>query len=159
MVIRHSLLMMTTLSLAMAGSACSDNRAEERANPAADGDMVQVEGCLNGSVDGRVVLTAAPDAVGSTAASTGGDRDTHSYVLTGGDNLQAHFGKRVEVSGQLIGETREVEREATGETQTARSASESGIPTVKTTEEVDLEVRQLQVASVRELAPSCQVTP
>jgi hypothetical protein len=30
---------------------------------------------------------------------------------------------------------------------------------VKTTEQVDIEVRQLQVAAVRAISPTCQVTP
>lgn len=120
--------------------------------------MVKVEGCLNGGTGGRVVLTAAPDAVG-TVARIDGERDTYSYVLSGGDNLQSHFGKRVEVTGELIGKTQEVEQEATRETQSAPATGESRTPTVETTEAVDLEVRQLQVAGVRELAPTCQVTP
>jgi hypothetical protein len=169
MVLRYSTCVMASLILVTAAAACSDNRAEERPTTAAadrrpaagGGDMVKVEGCLNGGADGRVVLTAAPDPLGRTAARVGGDRDrdTHSYVLAGGDNLQSHFGKRVEVTGELIGKTQDVEQQSRNETQSAPASSDSRTPTVKTTEEVDIEVRQLRVAGVRELAPTCEVTP
>jgi len=151
----------------VAGAACSNNRAEERpstaaaadSRPAEDSETVKVEGCLSGGSDGRLVVTAAPGALANTMARAGaGDRDTHSYVLVGGDNLQMHVGKRVEVTGRWIGKTQEVEQEASRETQTAPASGESKTPTVKTTEAVDIEVRQLQVAGVRELAATCQVT-
>jgi hypothetical protein len=38
------------------------------------------------------------------------ERDTHSYVLVGGDNLQAHLGKRVEVVGTLSGKSQDMEQ-------------------------------------------------
>jgi hypothetical protein len=93
-----------------------------------------------------------------------GDRDTYSYVLVGGTNLQAHFGKRVEVSGTVVGKRQELEHEAKTTSQaapaaTAPGARSGGTPTVETKEEVDLEVRQLNVNQVREVAPTCQVNP
>ena len=89
-----------------------------------------------------------------------GERDTHSYVLTGGSNLQSYLGKRVEVAGTLTGREQEVESEAKSRTEgTPTGTSGRDIPTVATKEEVDLEVRQLKVNDVRELAPTCQVNP
>jgi hypothetical protein len=169
-VMRQPILGLLSLSVILGGAACSNYSAEERATPAArgenptsgSGDMVKVEGCLNGSPDGRVVVTAAPDPLGSTVARAGvdRDRDTNSYVLVGGESLQSHIGKRVEVTGTLIGKKQEVEQEAKQETQSApASAGSDKTPTVKTSETVDIEVRQLQVAGVRDLAPTCQITP
>jgi hypothetical protein len=143
------------LSLAIGSSSCSAPGAESRRD-----DTVKVEGCLSGADDGRVVLTAAPDAAVSAAArvGTGPDRETHSYVLVGGDNLQAHFGRRVEVSGTLIGKERELEHDAKS-TQSVPAANpdRERQPTVSTKEEIDVEIRQLSVASVRDVAPTCQV--
>jgi hypothetical protein len=151
--------------LAVAGAACSgDNSAEEArenggTNPGG-GDTVTIAGCLN-SKDGNVVLTAAPDPAVTVPARVGmGERDTHSYVLVGGNNLQAHLGRRVEVSGTLVGDEEELERETETESQaTPTGTSGGGTPTVETKEEVDIEVRQLNVANVRELAANCDVTP
>lgn len=166
---RQPILGVMSLSLVLAGAACSNYSAEERATPAAagerplaaGGDMVKVEGCLSGGPDGRVVVTAAPDPLGSAVsrAAVDRDRDTNSYVLVGGDSLQSHIGKRVEVTGTLIGKTQEVEQQARTESQSAPAGDSGRTPTVKTSETVDLEVRQLQVSGVRDLAPTCQVTP
>lgn len=170
MVKRQPILGLLSLSLVLGGAACSNFGAAERATPAASdmrpladsGDTVKVEGCLSGAPDGRVVMTAAPDPLGNAVARAGvdRDRDTNSYVLVGGESLQSHIGKRVEVTGTLIGKKQEVEQEAKRETQSAPSTAGSDkTPTVKTSETIDIEVRQLQVAGVRDLAATCQVTP
>ena len=65
------------------------------------------------------------------------ERDTHSYVLVGGDNLQAHLGKRVEVIGTLSGKTQDMEQESTKKTEAA-PATAGDTPTVKTKEDIDL---------------------
>jgi hypothetical protein len=158
-----------SFSLAIFGAACSEPQVGGRASSAADptgsasasGGNVSVEGCLNGGPDGRVVLTAAPGPAVTTAARPGmGERDTHSYVLVGGQNLQQHFGKRVAVSGTLMGRGDELEREMKTEAQAKPTGTTGGDkPTVETKAEVDLEVRQLNVAEVREVSPTCQVNP
>jgi len=148
------------LNLAIAGAGCSSARGSEgdsKGRTAGSGDAVTVTGCLTSGQDGRFALTAAPGAAVSTAARAMDDeRDTHSYVLVGGDNLQAHLGKRVEVTGTLAGKTQDMEQKTTKETQ-ATPASGKDTPVVKTKEEVDLEVRQLNVREVRDLAPTCEV--
>ena len=149
------------LNLAIA-AACSSARGDEPKagdRSSSSGDTVTIAGCLSAGADGRFALTAAPDAAVATAArAMDNERDTHSYVLVGGDNLQAHLGKRVEVVGTLMGKTQDFEREATKKTE---STPETGkdTPTVKTKEDIDLEVRQLNVREVRDVAPTCVVNP
>jgi hypothetical protein len=125
-------------------------------------DAVTVSGCLSGGPDGRFVLTAAPDKGVTTAARPGmGERDTFSYVLVGGANLQQHVGKRVEVSGTLAGHRQEVETEAKTEGQ-SRPTGTSGTrdqPKVDTKAEVDVEIRQLSVSAIRELDVTCKINP
>ena len=138
------------LNLAI-GVACSNIRGEE---------TVTIAGCLSADEAGRFALTAAPDAaVATTARAMDNERDTHSYVLVGGDNLPAHLGKRVEVVGTLSGKTKDFEREATTKTEAPPAASGGETPTVKTTEDIDMQVRQLNVRTVREVAPTCSVNP
>jgi hypothetical protein len=138
------------LNLAIA-AGCSNAIGEE---------TVTIAGCLSTGADGRFALTAAPDAAVATAArAMDNERDTHSYVLVGGDNLQAHLGKRVEVVGTLSGKTRDMEREATKKTDAPPATSGGDTPTVKTTEDIDMEVRQLTVREVRDVAPTCVVNP
>jgi hypothetical protein len=123
---------------------------------------VTVAGCLSGGPDGRYVLTAAPDKGVTTAARPGmGERDTYSYVLVGGTNLQEYVGARVEVSGTLAGRSQELEKEARTEGQ-ARPTGTSGAaeqPKVETKAEIDVEIRQLSVSAIRQLDPTCKLNP
>lgn len=118
-----------------------------------------ITGCLSSSPDGRFALTAAPDAAVSTVARAAADeQETHTYILIGGENLQAHLGKRVEVTGTLTGRTQELDHDA--KTKTEQPPTSRGeTPTVKTNEEVEISVRQLTVHQVRDVAPTCTVNP
>jgi len=155
-------LLLTTAPVILAlAVGCSAASGDERAGAGRDsgsGDEVSVTGCLTASPDGKFALTAAPDA-GVTAASRAMDdeRDTHSYVLLGGDNLQAHLGKRVEVTGTVSGRIQELEQDSSRKTQGAPAGRGDDTPQVKTKEEIDLEVRQLNVRQVRAVAPTCDV--
>ena len=160
---RRTLIWVAALNFAVAGAACSSARGDEGASAKdanSSGDTVTIAGCLSTGQDGRFALTAAPGAaVATTARAMDDERDTHSYVLIGGENLQAHLGKRVEVIGTLSGRTEDMEQKDTKKTETAPATSGGDTPTVKTQEEVDLQVRQLNVRQVRDLAPTCAVNP
>ncbi len=151
------------VNLAIAGAACSSTRGEESREAGRDsgsGDAVSIAGCLTSAPDGRFALTAAPDAAVATAArAMDNERDTHTYMLVGGDNLGAHLGKRVEVSGTLIGEARDMEQEASRKTTAPPATAGGDTPTVKTTEDIDMKIRQLNVREVKELAPTCVINP
>ena len=151
------------LNLAIAGAACSSARGNEDggdARPSGSGDDVTIAGCLSGA-DGRFALTAVPDATGAIAgrAVVGNERETHSYVLVGGSNLQEHVGKRVEVTGTIVGREREIDHEAEKKTQQPDATGSGDKPTVKTEEDVEVEVRQLNVREVRGVSGNCQLTP
>ena len=150
------------LNLAIAGLACSSARGNEEpgdARSSGSGDEVTIAGCLSGT-DGRFALTAAPDAAVAIAgrAVAGNERETHSYVLVGGNNLQQHLGKRVEVTGTIIGEEKDIEHEAEKKTEQPDATGSGDRPTVKTQEEVEVEVRQLNVRDVRAVSGDCQLT-
>jgi hypothetical protein len=159
---RTLIIAAAALNLAIA-AACSSARGDEARggdDASSSGETVTIAGCLTGTSDGRFALTAAPDAaVATTARAMDNERDTHSYVLIGGDNLQAHLGKRVEVIGTVTGKKQEMEQESSRKTEAAPSTSGGDTPTVKTTEDIDVEVRQLNVRQVRDLAPTCVVNP
>ena len=149
------------LTLAIAGAACSSVRGDEDRDGRAtgSGDTVTIAGCLTSGPDGRFALTAAPDAAVATAARAMADeRTTHSYVLVGGENLQAHVGKRVEVTGALTGNGDDIDEDTTRTTEAPRSGG-GDTPTVKTKEEIELEVRQLKVNQIRDVAPTCELKP
>ena len=170
MAIRTPICGAAALVFAVAVSACSSDRPEERGAPSPEanrpaggsGDSLTVAGCLNGGPDGKFVLTAAPDPGVTTAARPGmGERDTFSYVLIGGSNLGQHVGKRVEVSGTVAGRRQEIESEARteGTARPSGTADTRTQPKVETKAEVDVEIRQLNVSAIRELAPNCAINP
>jgi hypothetical protein len=156
---RRTLIWVAALNFAVAGVGCSSARGDERngENKAnSSGDAVTVTGCLSSGQDGRFALTAAPDeAVSTPARGLDGVRNTYSYVLVGGDNLQAHLGKRVEVIGTVSGSTKDIDHADSKKTESAPAAGGNDTPTVKTKEAIDLEVRQLNVREVRDLASTC----
>ena len=150
-------------TLAIFGAACSSARGSEEpkdTSASGSGDTVTIAGCLSGSADGRFALTAAPDPAASAAARSvmGDERETHSYILVGGDNLQQHLGRRVEVVGTITGREREIEHDAKKKTEVPNATGGDEKPTVKTTEEVEVEVRTLQVKEVRPVAGECKLT-
>ena len=150
------------LIVGVAGTACSSARGDERgsAGGASGSGETTIAGCLTSSADGRFALTAAPDAAVATAArAMDNERDTHTYVLVGGENLQAHLGKRVEVTGTTTGKAQDMEQEVKARSSAPPAAGGGDTPTVKTTEDVDMTVRQLNVREVRDVAPTCVVNP
>jgi hypothetical protein len=149
--------------LAVFATACSSARgSEERSEAAASGsgDTSTIAGCLSGTPDGRFVLTAAPDALAATAGRSvaGDERETHSYILIGGDNLQQYIGRRVEVAGTQSGSPQQVEHDARAKAEVPNATGGNDKPTVKTTEEVEVQVRQLNVREVRPVAGDCKLT-
>lgn len=142
-------------------AGCSSARGDERGGDAGSGDEVTIAGCLSTDSAGRYALTAAPDASVSTVARAMDDEwDTKTYLLIGGDNLQSHLGKRVEVTGRIAGRTIDMEHKDTKEAQEPpASGGDHNQPSVKTKEEIDLEARQLNVREVKDVAPTCTVNP
>lgn len=147
------------LNVAIAGAACSSARGNEGGDgdrASSSGDAVTIAGCLTGQ-NGNFVLTAAPDAAAALAARTVADeRETHSYVLVGGTNLQDQVGKRVEVVGIVEGRERGIDHDS--KKTTAGAPASGDTPTVSTKEEVEIEVRRLNVREVRAVAGTCQLT-
>jgi hypothetical protein len=142
-------------------AGCSAMSGEKRDDAGRSGDEVTIAGCLSTDATGRYALTAAPDASVSTVARAMDDeRDTKTYLLVGGDNLQAHIGKRVEVTGVVSGDSLDMEHKDTKKTdQQPATGGDDNQPSVKTKEEIDLEARELSVRQIRDVAPTCVVNP
>ena len=155
--------LVTFFTLVIFGTACSSARGtDDRSDAAASGsgDAVTITGCLNGTPDNRFALTSTPDAVGAIAGRSvaGDERETHSYILIGGENLQQHIGRRVEVVGTLSGDSRQLEHDGKAKAEVPNATGGDDKPTVKTTEEVEVQVRQLNVREVRPVAGDCKLT-
>lgn len=114
--------------------------------PQATATPERVQGCLRaGEAGGTFVLTAgAADTQMATAAT---------YQLLGTpEMLQAHIGKRVEVTGTVVSEQTAQSRGATMPAE-ERAKGTTGTPTVQSTTQVD--VKRLQVSGVTPVAGEC----
>ena len=156
------IILMLGANLALFGAACSSASGNEEradANASGSGDEVSITGCLSGT-DGRFALTATPDATGAIAgrAVAGDERETHSYILTGTADLQPHIGKRVEVTGTVEGGKKEIEHDAKKKQVEPNATGGDEKPTVRTQEEVEVQVRQLNVRNVRAVGGDCSLT-
>lgn len=125
-------------------------------------DEITVTGCLTASARGDAFVLTPLKKDPLTAEMTARTTDvtpTYTYELTGGQNMRAHVGQQVSITGTLdrsVKKDTEVDREQ--KTQTAPARPGDPKPTVKTEEKAELELRRLQVQTVKSIGKPC-VTP
>jgi len=152
----------TLLAGAVLSGACGGGTDRAVDTRAPGTDELTVRGCLTGA-DGRFALTVTPDSMDAVASRTaaGDERDTHTYALVGGSNLQAHIGRQVEVTGTVAGRDREVDvdqKESTRQPTGTTGTGEQVTPKVESRTEIEVQARQLTVRSVRALDQPCATT-
>ena len=148
----------TLLSLALAGTACRPDDNDHTVPPRAEGDNVPVtvNGCLtSGPNQQRFVLTAATEPMTSTAVRAAGAAPTFTYELVGGENLADHVGRQVTVHGRLDDAMDSAEFEEEQKARVDENTPRGETPTVKSTEEVEVEVRRLFIESVEASREPC----
>ena len=162
----HRVLIVSILGVCLAGSAaCSRNREADKARPSlkdvaavtADKGHVEVTGCLsNDPQTQRFVLTARSNQLSALAnRAAAGEAETFHYVLVGGNDLQSMLGKEVKVAGDVVGKGKDVDVKRTESAKDAGKATADATPAVKTTEEIEMQVEQLNVSSVTATGGSC----
>jgi hypothetical protein len=136
-------LTLTSAACARQDSATPD--ATTATAPQTRNSPMTVAGCLRaGEADNTFVLNAA---------AAEGSPETATYQLVGeAAQLRDHIGRRVEVSGTLTAE-QEV-RSAGAAVAEEKAKGTAGTPVVET--RTKIEVKQLQVSSVRPLGESCE---
>ena len=114
-----------------------------------------VVGCLQtGAQPNQFVLRATADSLAKgVAVATSGAVPNITYQLSGGDNLAAHVGHRVELTGRTTGRAQKAT--ATDSDVTRERIPGKPDPKVETTEKVPIEVRDLQVESLKMVSTSC----
>jgi hypothetical protein len=138
-----------------------ENPRQERGEnrDATPSDELTVTGCLTASARGdRFVLTPLkkdPLAAEMTTRTTD-VAPTYTYELRGGQNLRAHVGQQVSITGVLDrGFEKDAEMDRERETQAAPARPDAPKPTVETKEKAELELRRLQVKSVKSIGKPC----
>ena len=120
-----------------------------------DRKMITVIGCLqSGAQAGQFVLAATADPLAKgVAVATSGAVPNITYELSGGTNLNAHLGHRVEVSGRTSGKARKAESTDTSVKRERIPGKPD--PQVETTEKAAIELRDLDISSLKMVSPSC----
>jgi len=155
------------LSLAVTAGACGRRDESPRADAppsadaqkASDRDQVEVTGCLTGNRDtNQYVLTANANALSTlTNRAAAGEAETFHYQLVGGNDLQAYVGKEVVVKGSVEGNGKDVNIETKDKAdRPAKAGGDQATPVVKSTEEIEMQVERLNVASVMPTGAACQ---
>jgi hypothetical protein len=125
-----------------------------------DPDELSVTGCLTASArrDRFMLTPLKKDALaGEMTRRTTDVAPTYTYQLVGGSNMGAHIGQQVTVTGKLdrsFKEDAEVDRER--ETQAAPARPDAPKPTVETKEKAEVELRRLQVGTVKSIGKKCE---
>jgi hypothetical protein len=152
------------LSLA-AGAACSRGTDESRTatarGSAPDDKQVEVTGCLTSNAEAnQFVLTANANALSSmTNRAAAGEAETFHYQLVGGNNLHAYVGREVVVKGSVRGDGNDVNLEPKNPRDEAQPTSrgEEATPAVESSQEIEMQVEQLAVASITPTGSACQI--
>jgi hypothetical protein len=130
----------------------------DRKTAAKNDDLKQttVVGCLQtGAQPNQFVLAATADPIAKgVAVATSGTVPNVTYVLSGGTNLAAHVGHRVEITGRTSGGAQKAV--ATDANATKRVEIEGKPdPKVETKEKIAIEMRDLQIESLKMVSTSC----
>jgi hypothetical protein len=120
-----------------------------------DRKPIKVVGCLqNGAQANQFVLMATADPIAKgVAVATSGSVPNVTYVLSGGTNLAAHVGHRVEISGRTTGTVQKAV--STDSNMKRESLPDKPDPKVETKEKATIEMRDLQVETLNMVSTSC----
>ena len=144
-----------TISLAGA-STLAQNTSSRPSTDKRDPSLITVTGCLQkGAQPNTFILTKVPDPLASSvAASSGGAVPTVTYQLSGGQNLAAHLGHKVEVTGKGPLKPAKAVEVTSAETKREEPAGKK-TATTEVKERAAVAVRPLAVESVRMVSTDC----
>ena len=152
-----------TTILAIAALSVSTTAAAGQATTGAakrddDKKPITVVGCLQtGTQANQFVLAATADPIAKgVAVATSGSVPNVTYVLSGGQNLAAHVGHRVEITGRTSGSA----QKATSEDASVKRerVPDKPDPKVEVKEKATIEMRDLQIESLKMVSTSCAAT-
>ena len=145
----------TTLVLGLTLSTSLAAAQQPAKSPSNDDQKpLTVVGCLQaGAQPNQFVLlaTADPMAKGVSVAMSGSVPNV-TYVLSGGTNLAAHVGHRVEVTGSSTGKA---QKAVSSDTNVKRAEAPGPDTKVETKEKASIEMRDLRINSMKMVSTSC----
>jgi hypothetical protein len=124
---------------------------------ASDSDLktLTVIGCLQeGAQPNQFVLANTADPVSKgVAVRMSGAVPNVTYQLSGGDNLAAHGGHRVEITGKTSGKAQKAA--TAGETVTTKDVPKGPDTKVEVKEKAPIELRDLKIDSMKMVSTDC----
>jgi len=148
----------TTMLALMALSVSATATAQQAGTSASkdnDRKPLTVVGCLQAGAQPNqfVLATTADQLAKGVAVATSGTVPNVTYVLSGGSNLGAHLGHRVEITGRTSGDA---QKAVSTESSVKRErVPDKPDPKVEVKEKATIEMRDLQVESLKMVSPSC----
>jgi hypothetical protein len=150
-------LSVTSIALSFVMTANAQQPAAQQQKPSSNNDdlkPITAVGCLQaGAQPNQFVLmsTADPLAKG-VAVAVSGSVPNVTYQLSGGTNLAAHLGHRVEITGRTSGKA----QKAVSTSGNVKRAEAPGPDTkVETSEKATIELRDLRIESLKMVSTSC----
>jgi hypothetical protein len=145
--------------LALWALSVSATATAQQTSPSAKKDddrkPLTVVGCLQtGAQANQFVLAATADPIAKgVAVATSGSVPNVTYVLSGGTNLAEHVGHRVEVTGRTSGRAQKAE--SADSSVKRERVPDKPDPKVETKERATIEMRDLQIESLKMVSTSC----
>jgi hypothetical protein len=142
--------------LSVSATALAQQGVTTTAKKNDDRKPITVVGCLqNGAQANQFVLAATADPLAKgVAVATSGVVPNVTYVLSGGTNLGAHVGHRVEISGRTSGDAQKAVSTDSSSTKRVEVPNKPD-PKVETKEKATIEMRDLQIESLNMVSTSC----
>jgi len=148
------LVALTVVSLGAASALAQNTPAASQAQTKRDPRLLTITGCLaQGTPAGIFLLTKVPDPlVDSVAAAGGGAIPTVTYQLSGGQELAAHVGHKMEVTGRSP-----LKAEPPVKVRDAETKQPAGSPnaTAEVKEKAAVALRPLTVESFKMISTDC----
>lgn len=152
---------LTTLTAALLLSTpligvAQQSDATKKTTAAGDAKAITAVGCLQAAAQPNqyvLVTTADSLAKGVTVAVSGAVPNV-TYQLSGGTNLAAHVGHRVEITGTTSGKANKAV--ATDSNVTRERLPDKPDPKVEVKEKAAIELRDLEIKSLKMVSTDCK---
>ena len=146
--------MLALMALSVSATATAQQTSTSTSKDS-DRKPITVVGCLQaGAQSNQFVLAASPDQLAKgVAVATSGTVPNVTYVLSGGSNLGAHVGHRVEITGRTSGDAQKAA--STEASVKQERVPDKPDPKVEVKEKTTIEMRDLQIESLKMVSTSC----
>ena len=152
----HFKTILALAALSLSSTALAQQADTKTTKQDDDLKPLTVVGCLQpGAQPNQFVLAATAGSMAKgVAVATSGAVPNVTYVLSGGSNLAAHVGHRVEITGRTSGDAQKAE--TSDRNVTRDRIPDKPDPKVDVKEKATIEMRDLRIESLKMVSTSCE---